>query len=102
MNIVVAHGIVDSGELEYAVQDQAAAARATTVEVEDELVEEEVGQVRLIDRALVGAEQPALGQRGHLVHAGQQLRRVLTGGALERPVDIEVLGRGRGRTASRR
>ena len=46
-------------------------------------------QVGLVDRALVGAQQPALGQRGDAVHAGQQLAGVLTagpGGSLAAPV----------------
>jgi hypothetical protein len=35
----------------------------------------------LLDRALVGAQQPPLGQRGDPVHRGKQLARVLAAGA---------------------
>jgi len=63
---------VAHGQFEQAIEDQAAAARAAAVEAEDELVEV-AGQVGLVDGALVGAQQPALGQGGDAVHAGQQL-----------------------------
>jgi hypothetical protein len=61
--VAVADGVVGGGELEHAVENEAAAARAAAVEAEHELVEV-AGQVRRVDRALVGAQQPALGQRG--------------------------------------
>ena len=67
-----AHRVVGDGQLEHAEEDQAAAARAAAVEAERELVEVG-GQVRLIDRPLVGAQQLPLGQRGDHVHAGQEL-----------------------------
>jgi len=47
--------------------------------------------VRLIDRALVGAKQPPLGQRGDLVDPGQQLGGVLAGRALQRLVAYSSL-----------
>jgi hypothetical protein len=90
--VAVAHRVVGGGELEHAVEDEPAAARAAAVEVEHELVEV-AGQVRRVDRALVGAQQPPLGQRGDLVHAGEQLRGIRPGRARERCVDVEVAGR---------
>jgi len=59
----VANRTVIDGELEHAVEDEAPAPGATTVEPEHELVE--VGlQVGIAHRPLVSAEQPPLGQRG--------------------------------------
>jgi hypothetical protein len=49
--------------------------------------------VGVVDRSLVGAEQPPFGQRGDLVHAGQQLGRVRPRRAGERLVDIQLGGR---------
>ncbi len=87
--------VVAGGEFEHAVEQQPAAAGTAAVEAERELVEV-AGQVRLVDRALVGAQQPALGQRGDPVHRGQQLTRVLaagTGSPLAAPlVDIAEPG----------
>jgi hypothetical protein len=59
-------------QLEQPVEHQAAASRAAPVEPEYELVQVAL-QVRLLDRALVGAQQPSLGQRDDSVHRGQQL-----------------------------
>jgi hypothetical protein len=59
---VVADRFVADGELEDALEDEAATAGGAAVEAEHELVEVAL-QVRLVDRALVGAEQPPLGQR---------------------------------------
>jgi hypothetical protein len=61
---------VRGGELEYAIEDKAAATGSAAVEAEDELIEV-AGQVGLFHRALVGAEQPPLDERSHAVHAGQ-------------------------------
>jgi hypothetical protein len=52
---------VRDGEFEQPVEDQASAARSAAVEAEDELVEVAL-QVCLVDRPLVGTEQPSLGQ----------------------------------------
>src|SRR5919106_3088054 len=53
---------------EQSIEEQAAALGAAAVEAEGELVEVEV-ELAGADRALVGAEQPALQQRGHPVRA---------------------------------
>jgi hypothetical protein len=67
-DVPVAHRPVGDGELEDAVDHEPAAAGGAAVEAEHELVE--VGlQVRLVDRSLVGAEQPALGERRDPVDA---------------------------------
>src|SRR3954447_19566061 len=76
--VAVAHRLVRDGELENAVEDQPAAARAAAVEAEDELVEG-VGQGGVVRGALVGAEPPPLGQRGDPVHAGQRRGRLPAG-----------------------
>src|SRR5215470_16312803 len=78
--VPVAHRIVADGELEHAVEDQAPAAGSAPVEAEAELVQVAL-QVRVLDRALVGAQQPALGQGGDPVHPGQQLAGILAAGA---------------------
>ena len=74
--VAVADGFVANGELEDPVEDQASAAGGAAVEAEHELVEVAL-QVRLVDRALVGAEQPAFRQGGDAVHTGQQLSGVV-------------------------
>ena len=82
--VPVADRLVPHGEPEDAVEDEPPAAGGAAVEAEHELVEVAL-QVRLVDRALVGAEQPSLGERGDPVHAGQQPGRVVAaqaGGAL--------------------
>lgn len=61
--------VVGNGDLQYLVEDQAAAARAATIEVEHGLVQAAL-QVPLLDRYLVGPEQPALGERDDPVHTG--------------------------------
>jgi hypothetical protein len=59
--VVEADWVIPGGKLEHPVEDPAAVERAAAVEPEDELIE--VGrQVSLADRALVGAQQPPLGQ----------------------------------------
>src|SRR5439155_25765166 len=78
--VPVSHRMMADGELEHAVEDQAPAAGPAPVEAEAELVQVAL-QVRILDRALVGAQQPALGQRGDPVDPGQQLARVLPAGA---------------------
>jgi hypothetical protein len=55
--------IVRNGELEHAVEEEPAAAGSAAVEAKYELVEIAL-QVCLVDGALVGAEKPALSQRG--------------------------------------
>src|SRR6266511_6140020 len=64
-------GVDPDGLLEQAVEEQAAAARAATVEAEDELVEVEV-ELPLAHSSLMGAEQPALEQRRDAVDARHQ------------------------------
>ena len=64
---MVADWLVDDRELEHPVEQQAAASRAATVEAEDELVEV-ARQMGVLDGALVGAEEPPLGQLGDAVH----------------------------------
>lgn len=71
-DLAVADRLVGDGQLEDSVEDQAAAARAATVEAEHKLVEIG-GQVRLIDRALVGAKQPALASEETLCTPGSSL-----------------------------
>src|SRR6266566_9966403 len=78
--VPVPHRIVADGELEHAVEDQAPAAGPAPVEAEAELVQVAL-QVRVLDRALVGAQQPAFGQGGDPVDPGQQLARIFTAGA---------------------
>src|SRR5664280_2853207 len=78
--VAVADRLVLDGELEDAVEHHAAAVRSAAVEAEYELVQVAL-QVGLVDRALVGAQQPALGQGGDAVHSGQQLTGVLAAGA---------------------
>jgi hypothetical protein len=60
---------VADGELENPVEDEASAAGGAAVEAEHELVEVAL-QVRPVDRSLVGAQQPPLGQGGDPMHAG--------------------------------
>lgn len=74
--VPVPHRIMADGELEHAVEDQAPTAGPAPVEAEAELVQV-VLQVLVLDRALVGAQQPALGQGGDPVDPGQQLAGVL-------------------------
>ena len=78
--VPVSHRIVADGEFEHAVEDQSPAAGPAPVEAEAELVQVAL-QVRVLDRALVGAQQPALGQGGDPVDPGQQLAGVLAAGA---------------------
>src|SRR5665811_802850 len=59
--VAVAHGVVVDGELEDPVEQQAATAGTAAVETEHELVEI-VGQVGVVDGALMGAQQPPFGQ----------------------------------------
>ena len=74
----VAHGGVGNGELKEAIEQHPAAARASTVEPKHELIE--VGsQMGAIRRALVGSQQPSLGQRGNTVHRRQQASILPTG-----------------------
>ena len=68
--VAVAHRGVADGEFENPVEDQAPAAGGAAVEAEYELVEVAL-QVCLVDRALVGAQQPPLGEGRDSVHAGQ-------------------------------
>ena len=59
--ILVAHGFVGNGEFEHSVEDHPAASRSPAVEAEHEFIQV-AGQVGGLHRALVGAQQPALGQ----------------------------------------
>ena len=76
--LVVSRGIVGNGEFKDPAEELPSAAGVPTVEAEDELVQ--VGlQVRLLDRSVVGAEQPALGKGRDPVHSRQQPVRIATG-----------------------
>ncbi len=68
--VAVADGIVMNGQLDHAVEHQSPTAGAPVVETEHELVEV-AGQVGLVKGALMGAQQPPLGQRGDPVDGGQ-------------------------------
>src|SRR6266536_1374400 len=81
-DVVDLHGL-----LEQAVEEEAALARAAAVEAEREFVEVEVELLRA-DRSLVGAEQPALEQRGNAVRARHHdVGRVAAGGDARRLMD---------------
>ena len=86
----VAHRLVGDGEFEYLVEDHASAARAASVEPEDELVEVAL-QVRLVDRTLMRAQQPPLDQRRRAVDSGEQLTGVLSAGA-SGPLAARLIG----------
>lgn len=92
------------GEFEQAVEQHPPAARSASVEPEHEFVHI-VGQVRVVDGSLVGAEQPSLGQRGDAVDARKKVLSAPTcaGGALAVSlVDVADPGPGRGSPATRR
>ncbi|MBS1211600.1 MAG: hypothetical protein H6R26_216 [Proteobacteria bacterium] len=67
--VLVAHRLVNNGEFEYPVEQHPAAARTAAVETEHELVQE-AGQVRTVHGALVGTQQPPLGQRSDPMNPG--------------------------------
>ena len=69
-DVPVAHRGVRDGEFEDSVEHHSAATGSPAIEAEHELVQV-AGQVRDIHRALMGPEQPSLGERGEPVHAGQ-------------------------------
>ena len=79
-DVAVAHRIMAGSEFQQSVEDEPAASRAAPVEAEHELVQVAL-QMRFLDRALVSAQKPPLGQRGDPVHRGQQLARIVTAGA---------------------
>jgi hypothetical protein len=86
--VAVADRAVSDGEFEDAVKEHASAGRSAVVEAEGELVEV-VLQVRLVHRALVGAQQSSLGQGRDPVDSREQLAGVLpagTGRALAAPI----------------
>ena len=87
--ILVAHRVVGDGKFEHPIEHHPTAARAAAVEAEHELIQV-AGQVRLVHRALVGAQQPPLGQRDNLVHGGQQLSGILPAGP-GRPLAVPVV-----------
>ncbi len=68
-NVCAAHRRVPNGELEHSVEHHASAAGVMPIEAEHELVEVVV-QMRVVDRAVVGAENPPLGQPGDSMHSG--------------------------------
>src|SRR6266568_1229585 len=78
-DVVVAPRAVADGQFEHPVEDEPAALRAAAVDAEHELVQVAL-QMRLVDRALMGAEEPPLGQRGDPVHGGQQLAGTVAAG----------------------
>jgi hypothetical protein len=63
--------VVINGEFKEAVEQQPSTTGATAVEPEYELVHV-VGQVRDVNRSLMGSEQPTFGQRGDAVNSGHQ------------------------------
>jgi hypothetical protein len=71
--VALADGIMRDREFEHAVEDHAAAARASAIDAIEELVEEAL-EVRLLHAPLLGAKQPALPDRGDTMHARQQVR----------------------------
>ena len=72
----VADGSVTNGQLEDAIEDHPPAPRAASIEAEDELVEV-AGQVGLVEGALMGAQEPPLGQRRNHVDSRQELAGVV-------------------------
>src|ERR671915_698813 len=78
-------GAVGSGRDLHAMLDQPSEAVAdalggAAVEAEDELVE--IGRQMLLgDGAVMGTEQPALGETEHQVDGGQAQRRIAPGGS---------------------
>lgn len=62
-DVSVAHRVVADCEFEYSVEHHPATPGVASVEAEHELVQV-AGQMRVIDRALVGSQKPSLGQRG--------------------------------------
>jgi len=86
--VLVADRVVNDGELKHPVEHHPAAAGAAAVEAEHEFVQV-AGQVRVIHRALVGAQQPPLGQRGYPMYRWQQLAWIVAScprGPLAAPV----------------
>jgi hypothetical protein len=79
-DVVVAHWVVAGRELEHSVEDEPAASRAAAVEAEHELVQVAL-QMRLVDRALMGAQKPPLGQRRDAVNTGKELPGILPAGS---------------------
>ncbi len=77
--VLVADRWVADGELEDPVEQQAAAAGAAPVEAEHELVHV-AGQVGGFRRALMGAQQPPLDQRGDPVDCGEQRAGIFSAG----------------------
>ena len=58
-------------QFEHAVEHHPAAARVSSIEAKDELIEI-AGQMSRVDRALVGPQEPPLGQCGDAMNAGEQ------------------------------
>jgi hypothetical protein len=78
--VAIAHRVVADSELKHAVEDHPPASGRSPVEPEHELVEVAL-EMTVINAALMGAEQPPLGQGSNPVHAGQQPAGVLPAGA---------------------
>jgi IS5 family transposase len=74
--VPVAHRVVVDRELENPAEDEPAAARVSAVEAEYEFFQVAF-EVFAVHRALMGAQQPALGERGDTMDAGQQFAGVL-------------------------
>ena len=87
--VAIAHRSVGDGEFEYAVKDPAPAARSPSIEAENELVEVAL-QVRRLNRALMGAEQPPLGQGRDTMDRGEQFAGVLAPRA-SRPLTARLM-----------
>jgi hypothetical protein len=70
--VAVAHGLVADRQFQCSEEEQAASPAVSVVEAEHELVEV-AGQGGRGDRALMGAQQPPLEQRGRAMDAGRLL-----------------------------
>jgi hypothetical protein len=68
-DVPVAHGVVSDGEFEHPVENHPAATGAATVEAEHEFIQVAC-QMGAVYGALVGAQQPTLGQRSNAMHPG--------------------------------
>ena len=69
-DVCVAHRIVSYCEFKHTIEHHPTAPGVASVEAEHELVQVG-GKMRVIDRSLMGTQQPPLGQRGNPMHRGQ-------------------------------
>ena len=68
-DLPVAHGVVNEGEFEHPVENHHAATGAATVEAGHEFIQV-ARQIGVVYGALLGAQQPPLGQRSNAMHSG--------------------------------